>query len=145
VLPIRPCLTERSGERSMRATTTALIAGVLGGLVSFGQIASAQGQRGEPSLQTAPQPAPPAPDQRRAAPPGPAQAPRSEGGGELVPPGQPGTEQAPFASPTPRPEPNVVLDDLVQRVAEASGRDFLIHAVVPSRIYVRGTVQETPT
>jgi general secretion pathway protein D len=50
-----------------------------------------------------------------------------------------------FATPNPRPEPNVVLEDLVRRVAEASGRDFLIHAPVPARIYVRGTLQETPT
>lgn len=134
----------------MKTTTQVSIAVLLAALLSFGSIASAQpAQQAEPSARGAPAPpAPPGQEQPRAAPPGSAEAPRpgrSDGGANAEQGGGPAPAQGVFGAPNPRPEPNVVLDDLVRRVAEASGRDFLIHAFVPQRIYVRGTVQQTPT
>lgn len=113
---------------------TALIAVVLGGLLAHGPVASAQPLQPDRPAQAA-QPG------ERAEPARPAQPLR----GLQPPPERSPDVPAPATSSNPFPEPNVVLEDLVQRVAEASGRQFLIHMPIPARIYVRGTLPETPS
>ena len=112
----------------MKMTTNKLTAIAIGALLALGSAAFAQPP--EPQIQGQPQPGSRGPAEPPLRPPAAAETPQRPGA------------RAPDAVAR---EPNVDLVELVRRVAEETGREFLIHPVAATRVYLAGTVDGTPS
>lgn len=129
-------------------TTNMLTTLAIGALLALGGAALAQPPEPQPEGQRQPGPRGPA----EAPPPPPAaaegpQRPAAQAPGPIAPGAiAPGSVSPGAFAPRPVPEPNVDLAELVQRVAEETGREFLIDPTrAATRIYLGGTIEGTPS